>query len=91
MFEIVKNGTTIELQDSLTWVRDQKNGVIITCDEKDGIGMLSADKSKIYSVIGKPQLRDFEFVEINEIKWFPVAQKQQADLDYVAIMTGVEL
>ena len=104
MYEIKKDGVTLELQDSLSWVRDQKNGVLISCDEKDGVGILVGSYHKnedgneifqknsvIYSVVGKPQLRDFEFVEANEIKWYPVSAQQRADIDYVAIMTGVEL
>lgn len=91
MFEIIKDGITLELQDNLSWVRDQNNGVIISCDEKDGVGILSADQSQIYSVVGKPQLREFEFVEVKEVKWYPISEQQRADIDYVAIMTGVDL
>lgn len=91
MYEIIKNGHVIELQEALTWVRKQSNGVIVTCDAIDGAGILSGNQETLYSVIGKPQLEDYEFVEVREIKWYPVSEQQRADIDYIAIMTEVEL
>lgn len=91
MFQIIKNGEAIEVQEKLHWVKDQKNGVLISCEEKDGQGILSADQSVIYSVIGKPQLREFEFVGVEEVKWYSVTDQQRADIDYLAIIAEVEL
>lgn len=91
MFQIKKDNAIIEMQGALLWVRDQDNEVIISCDEKNGKGILSADQSTIYSVVGKPQLRDFEFIEIEEVDLYPIVEQQRADVDYIAIMMGVDL
>ena len=104
MYQIRKNGHVVELQDSLSWVKDQPNGILISCEESEGRGILCGahvtdeegvttfqKNSVIYSVVGKPQMREFDFVEIEEIKWYPIAEQQRADTDYIAIMTGVEL
>ena len=40
--------------------------------KKEGKGILSADQYSIYSVIGKPQLGDFEFVEIRKVDLYPI-------------------
>jgi len=101
----MKNGEVIELQEKLSWVMYQiKNDIIISCNEEDGQGILVGAyvideqgksvwqaNSVVYSVVGKPQCLEYEYAEINEIKWYPLATQQRADLDYVAIMTGVDL
>lgn len=104
IYEIKKDGERVDLVESLTWVREQKNGVIITCESEIGVGILCGsyqkddsgnevfqNNSAIYSVVGKPQLKDYAFVEINKLNWYQVAEQQRADVEYLAIMVGVDL
>lgn len=105
MFEIIKNGETIELQESLNWVRYQSNNdTVVSCNEDIGQGILCGSyvtddtgnqvwqaNSVIYSVAGKPQCKDYEFVTIEEIKWYSVSQKQRSDIDFIAIMVDIDL
>lgn len=105
MYQIIKNGGVIELQETLSWVKHQaKNDIVISCDEEDGQAILCgayitdetgksvwAENSVIYSVVGKPQFKDYEFVTANELKWYPILTKQRADIDFISAMTGVTL
>ena len=105
MYQIIKNSEVVELQEKLSWVMFQaKNDIMVSCNEEDGQGVLCgsnvADEegvsawqanSIVYSVVGKPQCKDLDYVEIQDIKWYPIATQQRADLDYLSIMTGVDL
>lgn len=92
MYEIIKNGEVIELQEKLDWVRlEKKNDIMVSCNEEDGQAILSKDKSTIYAIVSKPQVKDFEIVEINEIKWYTVSEQQRADIDFIAVMTDIDL
>ena len=105
MYQIVKDGKVIELQEKLSWVKYQaKNDIVISCNEEEGQGILCGayitdengksvwnENAVIYSVVGKPQFKDCEFVTANELKWYPISTKQRADIDYLSVMTGVTL
>jgi len=94
MYQIIKNGEVVELQEKLSWVKHQaKNDILISCSEEDGQGILCGSNvvdeegnsawqanSVIYSVVGKPQCKDFEYVEVNEIKWYPISTQQSSDI-----------
>ena len=94
MYQIVKNAEVIELQEKLSWVKYQsKNDIVISCSEEDGQGILCGsnvvdeegktawqENSVIYSVVGKLQCKDFEYVEVNEIKWYPISLQQTSDI-----------
>lgn len=67
MYNILKDNVIIETQSELVYVKDQPNKVIITCSQEEGQGILSKDQSTIYSIVGMPQLRDYEFVTVVEI------------------------
>lgn len=105
MYQIIKNGEAIDLQEKLSWVKYQvKNDIVISCNEEDGQGILCGgyvidengntvwqENSVIYSVVGKPQCIDYEYVEINEMKWYAVSKQQRADIDFIAVMAGIDL
>lgn len=64
MFEIAKGGIVIARVDKLQYVRPQKNGVIINCDEKDAHGIVVNDE--FYHLPWAPALPGTEDVEISE-------------------------
>lgn len=78
MYKITKSDKTTELHESLHWCKHQeKNDIMISCDESEGEVILSLDQSVFYNVNFKPVIHErFEMVTVEEMRWYPIVTEQ---------------
>ena len=68
-YKVIRNNDIIDAIESLRYVyHNPRNGVILSCNEKLGQGILSYDSSTIYQLADKNSLGgDYDVVELVEI------------------------
>lgn len=82
------NGITLALVENPNWVRVQKNGYYGLCEYQKASGV--AINGTVYNLpghdIGGVSTVDFDFVENGTY-----LLRQEANIDYLSMMTGVDL
>ena len=98
MFKITKSDKSTELHESLRWCKYQeKNDIMISCDESEGEAILSLDQSVFYNVNFKPVIHEnFEMVTVEEMRWYPIVdnldvQTAESYLDHEFRISNIEL
>ena len=93
MYQILRNNQVTATRSAPLFVRDQPNGVAVPCsfEEADGVVL----EGVICALRGKDP-RGREIVDVMEVVGRregtdPAVERNAARLDYLAMMTGVEL
>ena len=66
MYQIQTDNKTI-LAERVGFVKKQANGVIISCDESEAMGIVSDTNEGFYQLAGREYLGDYEIVTIEKI------------------------
>ena len=77
MYKVKRNNGEIEIFNKLKYVCNQKNGVVILCNEEKAQGIVSNDNSTIYAFENTALARDYEVVTMEEIDDFEYWTQQQ--------------
>lgn len=88
MYLFKVNGATIALVDNPNWVKVQKNGYYGLCEYPQATGV--AIDSTVYNLPGH-DIGGVATVSFDIVQNGTYMLKQEANIDYLSMMTGVEL
>lgn len=88
MYQIIRNHQVAAVRSTLLFVMDQPNGVAVPCtfEEADGVVL----EGVICALRGR-EPRGREIVDVVEVAGVSAVERNTANLDYLSMMTGVEL
>lgn len=88
MYKFSVNGATIALVDNPIWIRIQRNGCYGQCDIAQARGV--AINSTPYNLPGY-EIGGVATVDYEEVQGGTYMLKQEANIDYLSMMTGIDL
>lgn len=88
MYKFTIDGATIALSDSPVWIYVQRNGCFGQCDRINATGVVLDNKR--YNLAGH-DIGGVATVDYEEIQGGTFILKQEANIDYLSMMTGIDL
>lgn len=90
MYKIMKGTEVLTVTERPNYVRKQTNGCYVLASEEYATGVVV--DGCVYSIDSKlPNRESVSIVFFDNGPSYSAAQQLRADVDYIAIMTGVEL
>lgn len=96
MYRVIKDGVTLGMTESPTYITKAGNGCFILCPEAEARGI--AFEGTPYHVLGKEPLEGAEDVLLESVDGgagimaaTQTGDKNTSNIDYLSMMTGVDL
>lgn len=88
MYKFTIDGATIALSDNPIWIYVQRNGCYGQCERLKATGVVLDNKR--YNLAGH-DIDGVATVDYEEIQGGTFILKQEANIDYLSMMTGIDL
>lgn len=74
-YKFISDGNIIDALENPVWVKQDKKGMIVRCDIKEAIGVLSSDMSTVYTLQVQKSFSGETFTEISVMTLLPMSMK----------------